>query len=298
MSRHSFDPQIAAQVGLNAAVIFQNLFFWIEKNEANGHNFKDGRYWTYNSIAAFAKLFPYFTEKQIRTGIDKLLDAGLILKGNYSDDRYDRTAWYALNQPICPSGQIDPPDGKDDAFAQKGKRSAPEGKSLENRYNPDGNPPPARAGAREAAEVELEVIWAAYPADRRRDRTSCRRYLVDALGEVSSDELLAAVRAYAAESASFTRAKVSFLDNCLRDRKWRRHVDDLRQRAGEAEAAAERQLAQIAVWVKARHGMCKHVSESPGSGGRGARADLAAGGAGRWPSALMRRLQEDRCLSS
>ena len=65
MSRHSFDPQITAQVGLNAAVIFQNLFFWIEKNEANGHNFKDGRYWTYNSIAAFAKLFPYFTEKQI-----------------------------------------------------------------------------------------------------------------------------------------------------------------------------------------------------------------------------------------
>ncbi len=85
---------------------------------------------------------------------------------------------------------------------------------------------------------------------------------MDALGEVSHDELLAAVRAYAAESASFTRAKVSFLDNWLRDGKWRRHIDDLRQRAGEAEASAEKQLAQIAVWVKARHGMCKHVSES------------------------------------
>lgn len=260
MSRHSFDPLIAGQVGLNAAVIYQNLFFWIEKNEANGHNFKDGRYWTYNSIAAFARLFPYFTEKQIRTGIDKLLDAGLILKGNYSDDRYDRTAWYALNLPICPAGQIEPPKGEDDTFSQKGKRSAPEGKSLENRYNPDENPPPTRAGAREAAEADLEVIWAAYPADRRRDRTSCRRYLVDALAEVSPDELLAAVRAYAAESEGFTRAKVSFLDNWLRDGKWRRHVDELRRQRVDASDATERGLTRVAAWVKSRHDLCRHLS--------------------------------------
>ena len=35
MSRHSFDPEIAVRVGLNAAVIFQNITFWIEKNQAN-----------------------------------------------------------------------------------------------------------------------------------------------------------------------------------------------------------------------------------------------------------------------
>lgn len=262
MSRHSFDPQIAAQVGLNAAVLYQNLFFWIEKNEANGHNFKEGRYWTYNSIAAFAKLFPYFTEKQIRTALDKLLDAGLILKGNHSDDRYDRTAWYALNTPICPAGQIDPPKGEDDAFAQKGKGSDLKGKSLENRYNPDRNPSPTRESAGEAAEAQLEVIWAAYPADRRRDRTSCRQYLVHALAEVSPDELLAAVRAYAAESEGFTRSKVSFSDNWLRDGKWRRHVEEFQRRKAEAEAAAKKQLAQVAAWVKAKHGMCKHVSEA------------------------------------
>ena len=46
MSRHSFDPDIAARVGLNAAVIFQNITFWIEKNQANRRNFRDGRYWT------------------------------------------------------------------------------------------------------------------------------------------------------------------------------------------------------------------------------------------------------------
>ena len=59
MSRHSFDPDIAACVGLNAAVIFQNITFWIEKNQANRRNFRDGWYWTYNSISAFGELFPY-----------------------------------------------------------------------------------------------------------------------------------------------------------------------------------------------------------------------------------------------
>lgn len=112
------------------------------------------------------------------------------------------------------------------------------------------------------AAPELERIWAAYPADRRRDRTTCLRRIREALAEVASDELLAAVRAYAAESEGFTRSKVSFSDNWLRDGKWRRHVEEFRRRKAEAEAAAEKQLAQVAAWVKTRHGMCKHVTET------------------------------------
>lgn len=131
-----------------------------------------------------------------------------------------------------------------------------------NPNNNPMNPPPPRAGAREAEEADLEKVWEAYPADRRRDRTTCLRRMPEVLGEVSPDELLAAVRAYAAESEGFTRSKVSFLDNWLRDGKWRRHVEELRRRKAEAEAAAEKQLVQVAAWVKARHGMCKHVTQT------------------------------------
>ena len=35
MSMHSFDPEIAKKVGVNAAVIYQNIIFWTEKNAAN-----------------------------------------------------------------------------------------------------------------------------------------------------------------------------------------------------------------------------------------------------------------------
>lgn len=259
MSRHSFDPQIAAEVGLNAAVIYQNIVFWIEKNEANDRHFKDGRTWTYNSITAFAKLFPYFTEKQIRTAIDKLLDAGLILKGNYSDNTYDRTNWYALGDPICPPGQMDMPD-RDTPSAPEGGGSAPEGKSIRNRYKPDRNPPPTRPEAREVAAAEVERVWSAYPADRQRDREGCAALIAAALAEVSAAELTAAVQAYAAETAGYTRSKVSFSDNWLREGRWRRYVDEGRRRQGDAGAAVEKGLHQVAGWVKARHGMCQHVT--------------------------------------
>lgn len=87
MSRHSLEPEIAGRVCLNAAVIFQKITFWIEKNQANRRNLRDGRYWTYNSISAFGELFPYLSEKQIRTALEKLVSAELIIKGNFSDDR-------------------------------------------------------------------------------------------------------------------------------------------------------------------------------------------------------------------
>lgn len=153
-----------------------------------------------------------------------------------------------------------------------GVRSGPgRGASVDGVPGPERTPnhpetiqkPPTRAEAREAvAAPELERVWEAYPADRRRDRTTCLRRMREVLGEVSPDELLAAVRAYAAESEGFTRSKVSFSDNWLREGKWRRHVEELRRRKAEAEAAAEKQLVQVAAWVKARHGMCKHVTQT------------------------------------
>ena len=98
MSAHQFDPAIAARVGLNAAVIYQNLFYWAEKNAANGRHFYEGRWWTYNSVSAFSELFPYLTGKQIRTALDKLESDGLIASGCFNKSAYDRTKWYS---PTC-----------------------------------------------------------------------------------------------------------------------------------------------------------------------------------------------------
>jgi hypothetical protein len=100
MSLHTFDPKIAASVGVNASVIYQNILFWTEKNEANGRHIYDGHVWTYNSIKALTSLFPYLSASQIRTAIQKLIDADLIAEGNYNIAGYDRTKWYGVKSQM------------------------------------------------------------------------------------------------------------------------------------------------------------------------------------------------------
>lgn len=93
---YQFDEQEAIIYGVDAAVMIYNIRFWIRKNAANGHNFHDGRFWTYNSVEAFAKLFPFWSAGQVRRILSKLIDAGVLQTGNFSDNRQNRTTWYAF----------------------------------------------------------------------------------------------------------------------------------------------------------------------------------------------------------
>lgn len=95
---HSFDEELAVKYGVNAAILLQNIYWWIRKNAANERNFHDGCYWTYNSRAAFVELFPYLSERQIKTAMDKLIDDGVIKTGDYNTDKWKRPTWYALTE--------------------------------------------------------------------------------------------------------------------------------------------------------------------------------------------------------
>jgi hypothetical protein len=121
MKQHIFDVEIAEKYGLEPAIIFKNISFWIQKNEANKSNFYDGDYWTYNSIKAFQILFPYMSEKKIRLAIDILIKEKLLKTGNYNKSAYDRTKWYAfdvIGKSICLFGKIDSPIGKNGIAAE------------------------------------------------------------------------------------------------------------------------------------------------------------------------------------
>ena len=80
------------------AVLLENINFWVAKNKANEKNFYDGFYWTYNSITALSKLFPYASRATIFRALHNLEDAGLILAGNYNKDASDKTKWYTLTK--------------------------------------------------------------------------------------------------------------------------------------------------------------------------------------------------------
>ncbi len=96
--QHSFNVAVAQKVGVQAAILLNNFWFWVEKNRANNKNYYDGHYWTYNSKNAFAKLFPYMTARQIDYAIKKLVDEKLIITGNYNEEKRDRTLWYSITK--------------------------------------------------------------------------------------------------------------------------------------------------------------------------------------------------------
>lgn len=113
MADHHFSVEIAVEYGVNAAILFQNIHFWCEKNRANGMNCHDGMYWTYNSRKAFRELFPYMSEKQIKAALDKLIENGLITTGTYNEDARDRTLWYAVTKKgdcIFQNGNMEMPE--------------------------------------------------------------------------------------------------------------------------------------------------------------------------------------------
>lgn len=148
---HGFDVEVAKSYGVNSAVILYNIYFWVEKNKANETHYYDGNYWTYNSNKAFSKIFPYFTEKQIFTAINNLISNGIIIKGNYSENKYDRTSWYALTEKgyaICKGIDTNDEKGKmhftyrENGYYLQEKSIEPTGKmditSMENRFDTEG----------------------------------------------------------------------------------------------------------------------------------------------------------------
>jgi hypothetical protein len=131
---YGFNIEEAKEYGVNEAILLKNLKFWVKKNAANKKHYYDGVYWTYNSINAFVELFPFWTGKQIRRIIQSLIDQGLIKKGCYNKNPYDKTSWYTVTKKgftIRPYGQIE--EAKRAAQrAQMGSRTISDKNTYEN----------------------------------------------------------------------------------------------------------------------------------------------------------------------
>ena len=98
MSMYLFDEQpvianktLARALGLNEALVLQQINYWIEINKKYGKNYHDGKYWTYNSIRAWQeKDFDYMSVDTVKRTFAKLEKAGYFLIGNYNKDPRDK----------------------------------------------------------------------------------------------------------------------------------------------------------------------------------------------------------------
>ncbi|HIP23670.1 MAG TPA: hypothetical protein EYG79_08790 [Rhodobacteraceae bacterium] len=124
--------------------------------------------------------------------------------------------------------------------------------------------PPTRrreAAEEEVEDLEAEKLLANYPDDRIRDRRTCLRQISRALREgIPPEDLLMAVKSYAAETAGYTRSKVCFSDNWFKSRRWEKGLSQIQVDREKAQEAEVKVRASLAAWIHERHPLCRHIT--------------------------------------
>lgn len=102
-------PELAQAIGLNEAIILQQVHYWVGINFKARKNARDGFTWVYNTYDAWQKQFPWWTDRTIRRTITSLENKKLLISGNYNKIKMDRAKWYRINydnlNKLLPLGQ-------------------------------------------------------------------------------------------------------------------------------------------------------------------------------------------------
>lgn len=85
-------PQLARKIGLNAALVLQQIHYWLQKSK----HFVGGVRWIYNSFTAWAAQLPMST-RTIQRAIAKLKAQGLIKVERRAAQEWDQTNWYSID---------------------------------------------------------------------------------------------------------------------------------------------------------------------------------------------------------
>jgi hypothetical protein len=93
---HSFNVEYAALYGIEVAILIFHFQYWINLNKAKKINSHEGRTWTYQTQEEIAAHFFYWSRDQVQRILNKMVELGIIVKGNFNTNKYDRTTWYAF----------------------------------------------------------------------------------------------------------------------------------------------------------------------------------------------------------
>jgi len=93
---HSFDTGVASEVGVNAAIVYNHILYWLRHNFIEGKNFEQEKTWMYNSFEKMSGYMPYFTKDQVRRSVEDLVKSGLVIKSSFNKSKFDHTSWYSV----------------------------------------------------------------------------------------------------------------------------------------------------------------------------------------------------------
>lgn len=89
-------PELAAKVGLNEAIVLNQLKFWIDRTPADEMHYHQGKVWIFNSIKMWSEQFPFWSSKTISRILLSLEKKGFVLSGDFNKNSL-RTKWYTID---------------------------------------------------------------------------------------------------------------------------------------------------------------------------------------------------------
>ncbi len=127
-------PSLAKAIGLNEAIVLQQIHYWKLINQKAGVNKRDGYYWMYATYEKLQGQLPFWSIGTIKRTITSLKKQNLIIVSNYNKLKIDKTNWYRVNYPQVKSIDIEVVMGdKEDSCPQnEGKDNR--GKSLHDQF--------------------------------------------------------------------------------------------------------------------------------------------------------------------
>lgn len=91
--------ELVLSFGLKPSIVLQQIHYWLNVNARENKNYRDGRYWTYNTIDQWWKdeFHILGSKPTVRRAFKTLEKAGVLLSGNYNKNKFDHTKWYSID---------------------------------------------------------------------------------------------------------------------------------------------------------------------------------------------------------
>lgn len=162
-------PKLANAIGLNEAIVLQQIHYWINKKT----NFKDERYWVYNTLKELNDQFPFWSQKTIQRTISSLKNKELLITGNYNKAGFDKTVWYSIdyfklnqyeNLMSTPYGQSDHTRGTE----------CPNGRGQNDHTNTLDF---TKTSTKNICSKEFEQLWSMHPKKQGNKATALKNYV-------------------------------------------------------------------------------------------------------------------------
>jgi hypothetical protein len=98
MTYHLLGSSLARRYGVHAALVVKHIWDEVCANERAERCSFAGKTWMRSSQMMFTAIMPYLTKNMVRRALERLMEQGVIVRGEFGESPFDRTSWYAFTQ--------------------------------------------------------------------------------------------------------------------------------------------------------------------------------------------------------